>query len=222
MTRLSSLVTCAAIALGVSLAGCGSNGSSTTQQNDASTSDAATAATALSMVPKANEVTGWTIATDNDKTSGLVAATGTTEKAVEDLIDGAAADFFNGFTPVQFAWQNYINTTLPVSDAPAGATGVLHVLQMPDAAQASGLYASLLSASLYSKYTWADPSSPVIGSRSRIVDTNQTWWINFYKGNFYVEVEVGPSAGPAPDYTSGLQSTKAAAIAFAQAVAAKI
>src|SRR6266540_5050770 len=112
MTRSSLFVSCAAIALSASLAGCGSNGSSTTPQNDAST-----AATALSMVPKANEVAGWTIATDNDKTSGVVAATATTEQGVYDLVDGAAADFFDGFTPVQFAWQNYVNTTLPVSDA---------------------------------------------------------------------------------------------------------
>lgn len=222
MTRLSSLVSCAAIALGVSSAGCGSNGSSTTPQDDASTSDVASAPTALSIVPKTNEVANWTIDPEPPKTSGLVAATATTAKGVEDLIDGAAADFFNGFTPAQFAWQNYVNTTLPVSDVPKGATVKLYVLQMPDAAQASGLYAALLSASLYSKYTWIDPSSPVIGSRSRIVDTNQTWWINFYKGNFYVEVDVAPSAGPEPDYTPGLPITKAAAIAFAQAIAAKI
>jgi hypothetical protein len=210
MTRLGSLVSCAAIALGVSLAGCGSNGSSTT------------AATALSIIPKANEVANWTIATDNDKTAGVVAATATTEQGVFDLVDGAAADFYNGFSPVQFAWQNYINTTLPVSDVPNGATVSLYVFQMSDAAQASGLYASLPSESLYIGKTWVDPSSPVIGSRSRISDTGDHWWINFYKGNFYVEVNLFSSQGPAPDYTAGLQSTKAAAIAFAQAIAAKL
>jgi len=235
MTRLGSLVSCAAIALGVSLAGCGSNGSSTTPQDDASTSDVGSApqkdasasdvgsaATALSIVPKANEVANWTIDMDNNKTSGVAAATATTEKGVEDFIDGAAADFFNGFTPTQFAWQNYVNTTLPVADVPNGATVALYVLQMPDAAQASGLYASLASASLYVGKTWVDPSSPVIGSRSRMTDTGDHWWINFYKGNFYVEVNLFTSQGPAPDYTQGLASTKAAAIAFAQAVAAKI
>jgi hypothetical protein len=174
------------------------------------------------MVPIANEVTGWTIAMDNDNTSGVVAATSTTEKGVEAFIDGAAADFFNGFTPVQFAWQNYVNATMQASVPPDGATLALYVLQMPDATQASGLYASLASASLYVGKTWVDPSSPVIGSKSRITDTGDHWWINFYKGSFYVEVNVFSSQGPAPDYTSGLQSTKAAAIAFAQAVAAKI
>jgi hypothetical protein len=167
-------------------------------------------------------VANWTIDPDSTVTSGVVAATATTEGAVEGFIDGAAADFFNGFTPAQFAWQNYVNTTLPTSDAPTGATAALYVLQMPDAAQASGLYASLLSANLYSGKTWVDPSSPVIGSRSRIADTGDHWWINFYKGNFYVEVNLSPSAGPKPDYTPSLQSTKAAAIAFAQAIAAKI
>jgi predicted small lipoprotein YifL len=217
MTRLESLVSCAAIALSVSLAGCGSNGSSTTPQDDA-----ATAATALSAVPKANEVPGWTIDPSNDKTSGVVAATSTTEKGVEAFIDGAAADFFNGFTPVLFAWQNYVNTTLPVSDVPNGATLALYVLQMPDAAQASGLYTSLASASLYVGKTWVDPSAPVIGLRSRMTDTGDHWWINFYKGNFYVEVNLFTSQGPAPDYKQGLESTKTAAIAFAQAIAAKI
>jgi hypothetical protein len=216
MTRLDSIVSCAAIALSVSFAACGSNTSSTTTQNDA-----ATAATALSLVPKTNEVPNWTVATDNDKTSGVVAATATTEKGVEDFIDGAAADFFNGFTPVQFAWQNYVNTTL-VSAAPNGAAVALYILQMSDAAQASGLYASLASANLYVGKTWVDPSSPVIGSRSRIADTGDHWWINFYKGNFYVEVSLLSSQGPAPDYTPSLATTKAAAIEFAQAIAAKI
>jgi hypothetical protein len=55
-----------------------------------------------------------------------------------------------------------------------------------------------------------------------MTDTGDHWWINFYKGNFYVEVNLFTSQGPAPDYTTGLQSTKAAAIAFAQAIAAKI
>jgi hypothetical protein len=180
------------------------------------------AATAASIVPRANDVKNWTIEMINNKTSSVVAATATTELDVEGFIDGAAADFFNGFTPVQFAWQNYVNTTLPTSDAPKGATVSLYVLQMPDAAQASGLYSSLASASLYIGKTWVDPSSPVIGLRSRIADTGDHWWINFYKGNFYVEVNLSPSAGPEPDYTPGLQSTKDAAIAFAQAIADKI
>ena len=218
MIRLGSLIACAALALGVSLTGCGSNASSTTTQNDASVS----ASTALSIVPTANEVANWTIDMDNATTSGVVAATATTELAVEAFIDGAAADFFNGFTPVQFAWQNYVNTTLPATDAPDGATVSLYVLQMSSAAQASGLYTSLASASLYVGKTWVDPSSPVIGSHSRIADTGDHWWINFYKGNFYVEVNLSPSAGPKPDYTPSLQSTKAAAIAFAQAIAGRI
>jgi hypothetical protein len=187
--------------------------------------DSTASPTALSVVPKDNEPgsTDWTVDNLANPSGSKVAATATTKAGVETLIDGAAVEFFiNGFTPVQFSWQNYVNKVLPAKDVPDGATLSLYVLQMPDAAQASGLYASLASASPYAGKSWADPSSPVIGSRSRITDTGDHWWINFYKGDFYVEVNVFSSQGPAPNYTQGLQSTKAAAISFAQAIAAKI
>ncbi len=246
MIGLQRLVSYAAIALAIASVGCGSNTSTDTQNatggsaggsgggNGGSSggssgggtggaqSDAAAAATALSLVPKANGVSGWTIDPDSEKTVNLAAATGTTEKQVEDLIDGAAADFFDGFTPVQFAWQNYVNATLPKADVPDVATLKLYILQLPNSSDAAGLYQHMLSANLYARYsTWADPSTP-IGTKARMVDTGDHWWINFYKGAFYVEVDVTPSGGPAPDYTPGLKSTKDAAIAFAQAIAAKI
>jgi hypothetical protein len=46
--------------------------------------------------------------------------------------------------------------------------------------------------------------------------------INFRKGNYYVEVRMTPSYGPAPDYVPGSASQKMAAMDFAAAVASKM
>jgi hypothetical protein len=215
MTRVGSLISCAV--LGAAFLGCGSNASSGNSGGPANT---------LDVVPKDSEIAGWKIDTSNSKTAGKAAATATTQLDTEDLIDGASADFFAApYTPNMFAWQNYVNAS--VTDAPSGATMTLYVIQMPTAAQASGLYAALRGASLYTRKVgtpedWTQPSSPLVGTDSRIQDTGDHWWINFHKGNYYVEVSLGPSAGPAPDYTIGDTATKAAAFAFATAVAAKI
>ncbi len=212
MTRLCSLVLCATFGLGAALAGCGGGSSGSVG--------------ALDIVPKNNTISGWTVDPANSVTSGKVAATATTQKGTEDLIDGASADFFAvPYTPTLFAWQNYVSTS--VTGAPNGATVTLYVIEMPSADQASGLYASLRSASLYTRKAgtpedWTQPSSPMVGTDSRIQDTGDHWWINFYKGKFYVEVSLAPSAGPAPDFTPGNTDTKAAAFAFAAAIAGKI
>ncbi len=233
MTRLGSLVFCAG--LGVALLACGSNspsgagaaggnGGGGTGGTVAGGTDAGpTAKTILDLVPRDNTVSGWTVDSDNSKTAGMVAATGTTEKQTEDLIDGSAADFFAApNAPVEFAWQNYISST--VTDAPAGATVTFYILQMPSPDQAASLYSSLLNASAYGRKKgtpndWVDPTSPLVGTDSRVQDTGTTWWINFYKGNFYVEVNLSPSQGPAPDFTPGDVATKTEAFRFAQAVA---
>ena len=213
MTRLGSLILCAAFGLGAALSGCG-GGSSGSDPG------------ALDVIPASNTISGWTVDPANSVTAGKVAATATTQKGTEDLIDGASADFFAvPYTPTLFAWQNYVSTT--VTGAPNGANVTLYVIEMPSADQASGLYASLRSASLYTRKVgtpedWAEPSSPRVGTDSRIQDTGDTWWINFYKGKLYVEVNLGPSAGPAPDFTPGNTDTKAAAFAFATAIAGKI
>jgi len=124
--------------------------------------------------------------------------------------------------PLTFAWQNYVSTTVTDAPAPSFATVSLYVLQMATAEQASGLYTSLLTNPLYSGTTWIEPSSPLIGDDSRIADTGDHWWINFYKGNFYVEVSLSPSYGPAPNYTPEDANTRAAAMTFSQAVASKM
>lgn len=182
--------------------------------------DASIAARILDLFPRNNSVAGWTVDPDYPVTAALIAVTATTQIAAENLIDGAAADFFAGPNiPVIFAWQNYVNRTLPSAPPPDGAKLSLFILQMAGTPQAAGLYDDLRSASLYDRPSWVDPSSPSIGTRSRIADTGDRWWINFYKGNYYVEVSLSPSYGPAPDYVPGNANTKAAAIQFAQAVA---
>jgi hypothetical protein len=151
--------------------------------------------------------------------------TATTQQDTEALIDGAAADFFMPpYTPKEFVWQNYVNTTLPF--APDGAWLSLYVLWMPSAEQATGLYAALLQASLYSTRVGTPddwhPTTPPVGTESRIQDTGSSWWINFHQDAFYVEIALDPSYGPAPDYIPGSAETKAEALRFALAVASKI
>jgi len=220
MIRFDSTILCAT--LGVALLACGSNSSSSGGKD------------ILDVFPRGGEVAGWSIDPNSAKTKDVVAKTGTDQAATEALIDGASADFFKSpFTPVVFGVQNYLNTTL--ASAPDDGTGVrvkLYVLEMPTAAQASSLYASLMSASLYAPYSeagligearWTDPSSPVVGDHSRVVDAGDTWWINFYKGVYYGEVWLTPSYGPkSTDYAQHDATLRAAAFEFATAVAKKM
>jgi hypothetical protein len=214
MTRFGSLVLCASLCSG--LCACGSNTSSTeTSKNP------------LDLVPIDNAVSGWTVDQEHSKTPGTRAMTAGDKAEAVSLIDGGAEPFYKApFTPKMFVWQNYINSTLPHAPPPMGAAIVLYVLEMPTADQASGLYASLLEESEYSgqKGTPDDwqPTSPLLGTESRIEDTRTAWWINFHQGTFYVEVMLSPSYGPAPDYTISDPELKAEALRFAQAVAAKM
>ncbi len=220
MTRLGSLISCAALGLGAVLSGCGGG-----------SSGGGGASSALQLVPASNAVAGWTFDASNSKTANG-AATATTEQATSDLIDGASADFFAApYAPVLFAWETYVNSTISTVDTttgvpdqqfPNGATLDLKILQLPSTAQAAGLYGALTSASLYDGKQWTDPSSPQVGTASRVADTGTNWWINFYKGDFYVEISMGPSYSPPPDYSPGNTTTRAAAFAFASAVVGKI
>ncbi len=152
--------------------------------------------------------------------------TGTTKAQVEGLIDGAASPFYiNSFSPVQFAWQNYVNSNV-TSVKPDDAYLKIYVLQMPSAEQATSLYSAVLPLSEYARKKgtpddW-QPTSPTIGTEARIQDNTSAWWINFHQGVYYVEVLLDPSVGPAPDYTPGNQDTKKEALRFAQAVSARI
>jgi hypothetical protein len=179
----------------------------------------------LDLVPLDNAVSGWAVDREHNRNGNPQPMTATTQQDTEALIDGAAADFFMPpYTPKEFAWQNYVNTTLPI--APDGARLSLYILWMPSAEQATGLYAALLQASLYSTRVgtpddW-QPTTPPVGTESRIQDTGSSWWINFHQDAFYVEIALDPSYGPAPDYVPGSAETKAEALRFALAVASKI
>lgn len=209
MSRLGACFFCAALVVGATVASCGGGG------DDGGGS-------LVDIVGSVN-VPGWTVDPSNSKTANVVAATATTEDDVVFLIDGAAAEFFaDPFTPQNFAWQNYVHATLhpPIGASAAGLK--LYILEMPDAGQAESLYAELLKGSLYAGNTWTDPTSPALGSKSRITDSGADWWINFVKGRYYVEVRMTPSYGPSPDYEPGNAATKEAALTFAATVAGKL
>ncbi len=180
----------------------------------------------LDLVPLDNTVSGWKVDRTVTPTSGQRAVVATNQQELENLIDGGAVPFYTSpYKPKLFAWQNYVNATLPA--APDGAHVSLYILQMPSAEDAAGLYKALLGFSEYSRKQgtaddWQDPTSPRLGTDSRIQDTGSQWWINFYKDGFYVEVMMDPSYGPAPDYAPGSPVLKAEALRFAQAVASRI
>ncbi len=205
MTRFDSLVLCATMSAG--LLACGSNGTSSKDP--------------VSFVPVDNAVSGWTVDTSSSSNGSAQPMTATTKAEAVGLIDGAAAPFYKDpYTPKEFVWQNYVNTSLPAAPPPNGAGLVLYIWEMPSADQASGLYTALLQESEYSG-NW-QPTSPPLGAESRIEDTNTAWWVNFHQGVFYVEVFLSPSYGPAPDYTPGNTDLQAEALRFAQAIASKI
>jgi hypothetical protein len=225
MTRLSYLLFCATCMMGVGLVGCGGGSSGGAGGSGGGGSGGTTSPVSfLDLVPLDNTISGWTVDQSISKTAGQVAATATTEKDVTDLIDGAAADFFAApYAPQNFAWQNYVNASLPSPvGATTGSTMKLYILQMPDSDQPCSLYTSLLQVALYSSNTWEDPTSPTIGTKSRITDSGTDWWVNYCKGNYYVEARLSPSYGPAPDYAIGDTAQKQAAMDFAAAVASKI
>jgi hypothetical protein len=205
MTRLGSLIYLATF--GTGLLACGSSNSPKAP---------------LDLVPQDNDVSGWMVDQENTKTPGTRAMTASTQRQAENLIDGGATPFYTPpFTPVEFLWQNYVNSTLAA--APTGAWVMLYILVMPSSEQASGLYASLLQQSEYSRKAGTSedwqPTSPPLGAGSRIQDTASSWWINFHQGVYYVEVKLGPSFGPPPDYPPSDPDLKQECFRFAQAVA---
>jgi hypothetical protein len=209
MTRFGLSIVFAA--LGVGLAACGSGGGGGSGSKNL-----------VDLVPVDNTVSGWTV---TDKAPPITAST---KEEGMLLIDGGIEGFYkDGYAPKMVLWQNYENSTL--SDAPVdqynpkGATISLYVLEMPSEDKASGLFANLRKYSEYNPRTeWKEPTDPPVGAGSRIQDTNQAWWINFYKGVYYAEISFSPSTGPAPEYKPGNENLKKEAIRFAQAVASKL
>jgi hypothetical protein len=178
----------------------------------------------LQVVPRNNDIPGWTIDPNSPATAGQIAAVATNQTEAENLIDGAAEVFFAGPTkPKTFAWQNYVSPQPPRTGVGDSSSLMLFIFEMPSAEQAVSLYLSLMQASPYAGgLGWTEPTSPPIGVRSRIADTGTEWWICFCKGSYYVEVRMTPSYGPAPDYVPSDPAQKKAAMDFAIALASRI
>jgi hypothetical protein len=249
MIRLGSLVVCAT--LGAGILSCGSNTAIDTTSSGGSGGGAggasaggasaggssgggaggssSTAFDPLSLVPRNNDVSGWTVDSSVTKSGSAPAKTASNEKEAVDMIDGGAAPFYRApYSPKFFMWQNYANETLPAAPPPTTGSLMLYILQMPSEDQAKGLYADLVKVD-GTDYTrlagtdkdWKAPAQP-LGTESRIQDTGAQWWINFYKGVYYVEVMLFPSYGPKPDYTPSDPTLRDEALRFAKAVASKM
>jgi hypothetical protein len=68
----------------------------------------------LDLVPLDNTVSVWTVDPEYTKTPGERATIGTTEAELKALIGDSAAEFYRApYTPEVFAWQTYVNSTLP-------------------------------------------------------------------------------------------------------------
>jgi hypothetical protein len=188
----------------------------------------------VDLIPVDDTVSGWMIDPDNNVDGSKKPMTATSMEGGGLLIDGGIEPYYaDGFSPKLFIWQNYFNTHLPAAPAgswdPKGASIMLFVFRMSSAAQAGGLYQNVMKFSQYTRKRlddtsngWEEPTSPLIGTKSRIQDTNVDWWINFYKNEYYVEIQLTPSNGPAPDYEPGNLDLKKEALRFAQAVAEKL
>jgi hypothetical protein len=243
MIRLGSLVVCAT--LGAGILSCGSNtaidttsaggsgggagGSAAGGSSGGAGGTSTSALDPLSLVPRNNEVSGWTVDTTITKSGSAPAKTASNEKEAVDMIDGGAAPFYRApYSPKFFMWQNYANETLPAAPPPTTGSLMLYILQMPSEEQAKGLYADLVKVD-GTDYTrlagtdkdWKTPS-PALGTESRIQDTGAQWWINFYKGVYYVEVMLFPSYGPKPDYIPSEPTLRDETVRFAKAVASKM
>ena len=234
MTRLGSLFFCAALAASATLVSCDGGGGGGTGGSGvgggglggggggAGGGTSGTPQNPLDLVPQDNTVSGWTVDEEHSKTPGARAMTASSKQEAVGLIDGGAEPFYRDpFTPEQFLWQNYVNSALAA--APDGAWVMLYILEMPSAEQAGGLYTAILQEPEYKRKAGTSedwqPTSPLLGTESRIQDSGSSWWINFHQGVYYVEVQLGPSYGPPPDYTPSDPDLKQECFRFAQAIA---
>ena len=103
------------------------------------------------LVPTADESSGWTLDQNQPKTANGV-ATATDSTSAVALVDGAADPFYDSSKSYQakgLAWEVYTNGTYSVD---------LKVWQMASAHDASLVYADLKLDSLYANVTWTECS----------------------------------------------------------------
>ena len=250
MNRVSSLYFCATLVMSAALVSCsssgggggggagsgtggGSGGASGGKGGGGGGASGGTSGSLspLDLVLKDNEVKDWTVDVDHNKNGNAnpMSALSCVEckddpNSIACLIDGEMNTLcLDSYKPKLFLWQLYVNTNL--TSAPDGAAISLYVVQYPSAEQASGLYSAVLATSDYARKKgtpddW-QPTSPSLGTDSRIQDTGHEWWVNFYKDAYFILVKFDPSTGPAPDYAAGNVDTKNEAIRFAKAIADK-
>ncbi len=214
MIRLCSLTLCATLSVG--LLACGSNAPAGGESSKK----------AVDLMPGDSDVSGWKVDLSANKNKDGAPMTATSKEQAIGLIDGGAEPFYiDPYKAKVFAWQNYVNTTLPSVPQPDKATILMYVVEMPSADQAKGLYTAVLDINEYARKKGSEddwvPTTPALGEASRIQDTGSMWWINFRQGVFYVELQLTPSTGPEPNYTPHNPETKAEAMKFAQAVVAR-
>jgi hypothetical protein len=187
----------------------------------------------VDLIPVDNTVSGWTIDASSNMDGSAKPMVASTLEEGTSLIDGGMEPFYaDGFSPKKFIWQNYKNGSLPAAPVDSwnsqGATLMLFVFQLSSAAQASGLYQNLLKFVQYTRLKtatssgWEEPTTPLVGAKSRMQDTGADWFVNFQKDEYYVEIRFSPSNGPAPDFTPGNLDLKKEALRFAQAVASRL
>lgn len=228
MTRLGSLLFCATLGLGAALSGCSSGGGGGGAGGSAGgsgggTGGQTTAPSILDLVPRDNTVSGWTVDQDprNTHTAGQVAAVSNDFAGTTALIDGGSDAYYTApYIAKTFVEQNYVNTSL---NSPSGYIIKMYIIEMTSADQASGIYTAFTAADstfdLWTSNTWT-ATSPVIGTGSRITNSGSGWWVNFYKGSYYVEVLLSsPTVTGVPETdTAG----EAEAARFATAIASKM
>jgi hypothetical protein len=212
--------------LGSTLLACGSSGSGTSTKDP------------IDLVPLDNDVPGWTVdqAHNQPEHPRAMIATNcgppTDIHSIENLIDGGFAEFCvtpptitpqQTHVPKEFLTQSYLNSSLPAAAGASTATLDLRIAQMSSADVATEVYTDMVKWDEFVNLPWQDPSTPLVGTGSRIADTgsNGAWKVMFHQDVYYVILVLAPSE-PAPDYDTPSDATKQAAFTFAQWIASKI
>ena len=172
----------------------------------------------LAILPGDNTISTWVRDPSESTLAGKPAALALDYKTAVDLIDGGADPFYtNLFKPDVFAWQNYMNPAVKPQDGSDAYLARMYLMQMPDAAQATMLYESLLDGthSLYSATLDPWDKTLALGDAARIVNSGTEWWINLRKGVYYLEMFLGYAERED-------MAAKQLAIDFATAIVAKM